>query len=107
MKELSKMNKNTYYVNVSAGEIYRDKTVDEWEYEIQATENEIAGLRSLFDRANSISNDSFGRSLLPFVPYHKDTVNDQYDDTLSSIYQMIHDLGDDDAKEHIESMGIL
>lgn len=101
------MDKNTYYVNVGQGEIYRDKTVDEWEYEIQATENEIAELRSLFDRENELSNHSFSRSLLPFVPYHKDTVNDQYDDTLSSIYQMIHDLGDDQVKDQIESMGVL
>lgn len=100
------MEKHTYYIKVGTGEIHRDKTIAEWEYKITGTEEEIARLQRLFEKINSASNHSFARSLTPY-PYHHDEENDLYDDVLSSIYQTIHDLGDENVQEHIESMGIL
>lgn len=93
---------------VGTGEIHRDKTIAEWEYEITGTEEEIARLQRLIERSTQhpITVLSFARSLTPY-PYHHDEDNDLYDNVLSSIYQTIHDLGDENVQEHIESMGIL
>ena len=100
------MGKDKYYVKVGTGEIHKDPTEAEWEYEIEATEEDIAKLQKLFDRINSVSEHSFWRSMTP-SPYHLDEENDMYDEALSSIYQTIYDLGDDNVKEQVESMGIL
>jgi len=44
---------------------------------------------------------------VPYVPYHYDRENDAYDRLLAKIFAMLHHLGDEAAKEHIESLGIL
>ncbi|HEX7065123.1 MAG TPA: hydrolase [Bacillales bacterium] len=100
------MEKNTYYVRVGTGEVLQDRSAFEWEYEIQATEEQIKRLQELLNHTGSASDHSFWRSLTPY-PYHHDEENDQYDDTLESVYQILHELGDAETKEHIESMGVL
>ena len=101
------MKKNKYYVKVGSGEILSDPTLSEWEYEIKATDDEINQLKVLFDRVDLASDHSFWRSLTPAVPYHLDEENDQYDESLSEVYQTLYRLGDENVKNHIESMDIL
>ncbi|HEU5138522.1 MAG TPA: hypothetical protein VFT51_01015 [Bacillales bacterium] len=96
------MEKQKYYVSVGSGEILSDPTATSYQFEIEATPAEVARLNALFERANSAANDGFFR----FRDYEW-SKNQNYDQTLSSIYQTIHDLGDETAREHIESMDIL
>lgn len=96
------MAKQTYYVSVGSGEIHSDPNVSSYQYKIEADESEIRRLADLFDRANDASSSSFFR-----VMQTESKKNQDYDDVLSSIYQTIHDLGDDATREHIVSMDIL
>lgn len=100
------MDKAKYYIKVGTGEINQDPTVSEWEYEIEGTEEEIGRLQQLFDRAGRASDHSFLRALTPYA-YHQDEENVRYDEALSSIYQMIYDMGDEKVKEQIKTMDVL
>lgn len=94
------MEKTRYYVKVETGEILRDKTASEWEFEIEATEDEAKRLRMLLENANAASDGSFLNAF-------SKGKNNRYDEVLPEIYQVIHDLGDEDAKNIIDSMDIL
>ncbi len=99
--------KKTYYIKVNTGEITQSATDSAWDFKIEATDEEIISLREFFD--NNYSNEwkTFFRAHVPFMEYHNDKENDAYDDTIKKVYGMIYQLGDEEAKNHIESMGIL
>jgi hypothetical protein len=101
------MERKKYYVTVGSGEIHEDQTASSYEYIIEATEEEAEQLSELFETANSASYHSFWRSHTPYIQYHHDGENDQYDDALKTIYQKIHELGNQEAKKHIETIGML
>lgn len=99
--------KKTYYVTLGTGEITKSKTDSAWDFKIEATDDDITQLREYFEQNNSTEWQSFFRAHVPYVQYHHDRENDAYDDMLMQIYQMIYQLGDEEARNHIESMGIL
>ena len=82
-------------------------TVSPWNFKIEATDNEIIQLRELFDQNYSTEWQNFFRAHVPYIQYHYDRENDAYDETLINIYQLIYQLGDQEAKQHISEMGIL
>jgi len=61
----------------------------------------------LFDQNYSTEWINFFRAHVPYVQYHYDRENDAYDNTIQQVYGILHELGDDEAKRHIESMNIL
>ncbi|GHH97375.1 hydrolase [Neobacillus kokaensis] len=99
--------KQTYYIDVGTGGISRSVTGSTWSFKIEATDAEIRQLRSLMD--NNYLNEwgNFFRAHVPYVQYHYDRQNDAYDSTIQQIYGMLYELGDEEAKKHIESMNIL
>lgn len=99
--------KKTYYITVGTGEISQSSTDSAWEFKIEATDDEIIALRELFDQNYSTEWQNFFRAHVPYVQYHHDRENDAYDDTIFQVYKQIYQLGDSEAKRHIESMGIL
>ncbi|MFE8703318.1 hydrolase [Cytobacillus sp. FJAT-54145] len=99
--------KKTYYIAVGTGEISQSSTSSPWNFKIEATDEEITALREYFEQNYSTDWQNFFRAHVPYVQYHYDRENDAYDDTMKKVYGMIYRLGDDDAKKHIESMGIL
>lgn len=99
--------KKTYYITVGSGEITQSRTDSAWDFKIEATDDEIIALRELFDQNYSTEWQNFFRAHVPYVQYHHDRENDAYDDTITQVYKMIYELGDSEAKSHIESMGIL
>jgi hypothetical protein len=99
--------KKTYYIDVGTGEISKSATDSTWSYKIQATNEEINGLRELFEQNYSNELGTFVRAHIPFAEYHHDRDNDAYDSTIQQVYSMIHQFGDEEAKNHIESMNIL
>lgn len=100
-------NKKTYYITLGSGEISQSATDSTWNYKIEATDDEIIALREYFDQNYSTEWQNFFRAHVPYVQYHYDRENDAYDETMKKIYGMIYDLGDEEARQHIESMGIL
>lgn len=101
------MSKKTYYVDLASGEISQSRSASSWNYQIVADDEEILQLRRLFDRANGANLLSFVRAHVPYIQYHYDRENDRYDQSLVKIYEMLYKLGNEEAKEHIESLGIL
>ncbi|MFK2824738.1 hydrolase [Bacillus sp. B190/17] len=94
--------KNVYYISIANGEIMRQPNVSPWNFKIYATDDEITVLRGLFDSNYSTEWENFFRAHVPYVQYHYDRENDQYDDRLKKVYKMIYDLGDEEAKQHIK-----
>ena len=99
--------KKTYYINVGSGEISQSPTASTWNYKIEATNEEITELRDLFNQNYSTEWKNFFRAHTPYVQYHYDRENDDYDKTEEKIFSMLYQLGDQEVKNHIESMNIL
>lgn len=99
--------KKPYYISLGSGEISQISTASPWNYKIEATEEEIVHLREYFDQIYSSDWQGFLRSHVPYVEYHYDPTNDAYDETLQKVYGLIHELGDDETKEHIINQGLL
>lgn len=99
--------KKTYYIDVGSGEISQSATSSTWSYKIQANDEEITQLRELFDQNYSTEWKNFYRAHVPYLEYHYDRENDAYDSTIQQVYGMLYKLGDEEAKNHIESMNIL
>jgi hypothetical protein len=99
--------KKTYYINISEGVITPVSTATPWNFKIEATDEEITALREIFEQSYSTGWQNFMRAHVPYVQYHYDRENDALDGQLLKVYEMIHELGDSEAKQHIESMGIL
>jgi hypothetical protein len=102
------MEKKTYYVAVGSGEVLENKgDVANYEFEIQATDEELDKLQELFERTDNAAQGTLVRGATPYKEYSFDKENDQYDDDLQDIYRMLHDLGNEATRKHIESMNIL
>jgi hypothetical protein len=99
--------KKTYFINIGTGEISQSSTDSAWNFKIEASDDEIIMLRELFDQNYSTEWQSFFRAHVPYVQYHHDRENDAYDDTMIQAYRIIYNLGDNEARAHISSMGIL
>ncbi|GAA0325757.1 hypothetical protein GCM10008967_15410 [Bacillus carboniphilus] len=99
--------RKTYYIDLGSGEISQSKSASTWNYQIEANNEEVTKLREYFDAMQSANWQGFMRAHVPYVQYHYDRENDANDHLLKEVYQMIHDLGDEDAKQHIEAMGVL
>ncbi|WP_047983647.1 hypothetical protein [Ornithinibacillus californiensis] len=101
------MEKKKYYVEIGSGEISQEKYQNNDSFTIHATADEVAILRAKLTNMHDSSQQSFWRAHVPIVPYHNDRANDDYDSEMVEVYQMLYELGDDTAKSHIESIGIL
>jgi hypothetical protein len=101
------VHRKTYYISLPNGEIFQDRESSTWNFKIEASDDEIMQLRKYFNHNFSVDESNFYRAHLPYLEYHNDWQNDEYDVTLQKIYRMIYELGDQGAKQHIEKMGIL
>jgi len=101
------MDKKTYYVNVGSREISEEPYTHTAAFAIQANKEEIRLLRAKMDAMQDADNISFFRAHVPFIPYHKDTGTASYDTEMGEAFQMIHDLGGEEARADLASMGIL
>ena len=101
------VHRKTYYIWLPNREIFQDRECSPWNFKIKATDDEVVQLREYFNHNYSVEEENFYRAHVPYIEYHYDRQNDEYDKTLQKIYQMIYQLGDEEAKQHIETMGIL
>src|SRR4051812_49372405 len=99
--------KKTYYVEIASGGISQSATNSPWNFKIDATTEEINTLRNYFDESEESELRNFIRAHIPFREYHHDPENDTYDTSLRQVYHLIYKLGDSEAKQQIQSMGIL
>lgn len=100
-------NKKTYYIDIGSGSISQSRSSSPWSYKIEANDEEIILLREYFDQNYSTEWKNFFRAHVPYLQYHYDRENDDYDETMVKIYKLIYELGDIEAKQHIVTMGLL
>lgn len=101
------MQKKTYYVSVATHEISQIPYGNNADFKIEATSDDVRILRAKLDNMHNADRGSFWRAHVPIMLYHNDEANDTYDTEITGVFQMLYDLGDEQAQSHIESMGIL
>lgn len=100
-------NRKTYYITVASGEITQSANAAPWDFKITATSNEIQELRSYFKQNYLTDWQSFWRSHIPYLEYHNDKENDEFDEIMLKVYEMIYRLGDEETRSHIKGMGVI
>lgn len=101
------MEKQTYYIGVSSGQITQQPETTQWEFKVEATDEEITQLRQLFNRA---AQEAMGWAYIVAHPISGSKQNLDYRDhneTLQEIYEMIYKLGDEPTREHIREHDII
>lgn len=98
--------KKTYYVDLTSESILTEP-LDSPSFVIHATEQEVNVLRAIFEKKYEADLETFVRSHIPYLEYHHDPENDHYDASQKIIYSIIYLLGNEEAKQHIEQMGVL
>lgn len=101
------MTKKKYYVSMASSEISQIQFGNNDDFTIYANDDEIRVLRAKMDQMHNADISSFWRAHIPIMSYHHDKPNDDYDAGITEAFQMIHDLGDDQTKSNLKSMGIL
>lgn len=96
-----------YFVNMQSKEISETKYGNSNYYTIFARAEEVDQLRRLMDNMSDADQASFIRAHVPFVPYHIDDATDTYDQYYKEAMKFIYQYGNHEARDHIESMGIL
>jgi hypothetical protein len=99
--------KKTYYVSVQAESIMENQGDAAYEFVIVADDREIGELQELFDALEDADQMTAIRAHIPYVQYHDDPENDDYDAQLTAVYRKLYELGTPETKRHIESMGVL
>ncbi|MEH7115217.1 hydrolase [Neobacillus niacini] len=99
--------KQSYYINIQSNEIFRGPFDGEWNFKIEATESQVNVLERLFDRNDETDWESYFRSQIPYLEYHHQPQNREYDRRIRLIYTMLFYLGDEKTRAHIREMEIL
>ncbi|WP_071459104.1 hypothetical protein [Bacillus massilinigeriensis] len=96
-----------YFVSIASGEVLEQPAEDTGYFRITATGEEVKQLREFLGENDKADWETFARAHVPFKEYHDNKADADYDRTIDEVYHLIYQLGDDKAKKHIESMGIL
>lgn len=99
--------KSRYYVSVQNRKVLQRRGDDTYEFEIEATRDEVDRLQEMFNDLADADDASFFRAHAPAVQYHEDRPNDVYDAVLRDIYRTIRRLGTEETRRHIDAMGLL
>jgi len=101
------MEKKKFFVNIGTHEISQIQFGNNEDFIIHATDEEVRLLRAKMDNMHDAGIRTFFRAHVPIMSYHKDASNDDYDQGITEAFQMIYDLGDEQTRAHLESMGVL
>ncbi|WP_027725378.1 hypothetical protein [Tuberibacillus calidus] len=98
------MEKKKYYVRVGTGEVLPDPTLSEWEFEILATPQEVHELKDLLEMTD---DEAFINYIKAHAPFQELEENIPYDKKLETVYRYLYELGTEETKAHIRSMGFI
>ncbi len=98
------MEESKVYVSLTQKKVYLYPDESPWEFKITAYQEIVPVFEKLFQQLNYIEVDNFFRAHIPFIPYHKDKENDQYDERMMKLYALIHEYTDEDSKRFIEQL---
>mgnify|MGYP001362139240 FL=1 len=96
--------KTTLYVNVLNQSYNYIPTGEPCEFKIELEPEKAFIFKKLFNQLNALEFDNLVRAHLPYLPYHLDQENDEIDVRLKKIYALIHEFGDEEAKEFVEQL---
>ncbi|MCF3943488.1 hydrolase [Oceanobacillus alkalisoli] len=99
--------KEKYYVNIAEGGISQETEATNATFGIYADNGEIGKLREKMTNMDDANNGSYIRAHSPFFPQDESPENARYDNNLKDLYALLYELGDEETKAHIESIGIL
>jgi len=99
--------KNSYYINIQSHEIFSQPDGVEWDFKIEATSSQLSVLERLFDKTDETDWESYFRAHIPYLEYHHQPQNKEYDLRLYLIYTLLYYLGDENTRQHIGNMGII
>ena len=99
--------KNSYYINIQSHEIFSQPDGVEWDFKIEATSSQLSALERLFDKTDETDWESYFRAHIPYLEYHHQPQNKEYDLRLYLIYTLLYYLGDESTRQHIGNMGII
>jgi hypothetical protein len=99
--------KHSYFINIQSHEIFGEPNGGGWDFKINATESQVAVLERLFDKTDETDWESYIRAHIPFLEYHHQPENKEYDLRMMVIYSLLYYLGDEKTRAHIRDMGIL
>ena len=101
------MEKKTFYIEVGSGEITEPEETGQFEFEIQANDEEINQLQALFEESAEAQEGTAKGASSAHPINHNFRDNDASDYWLREIYRKLYDLGTPETKKHIESMNML
>ena len=100
--------KQTYFVDINSGDILQDPNQNaSTSFRIFATPTEVNELKMLFNDNYDDDMSTMRRAQVPFRQYHNSPEDDHYDQSMRDIYSKIYMLGDEEARRHINEIGIL
>lgn len=99
------MDKKKYWVSVGGQEIVSPGEGTNYEFEIEATQEELNRLKKLLDETNREANRPHGSEQA--AASGREQSNRNYEERLTEVYRLIYDLGIPRTKEHIEYMHVL
>jgi hypothetical protein len=100
------MEKERYYVSVSAHTITKEPSVND-QLTVMATDKEREYLESLFQKEERDDEVTQLRAMIPYKSADHDPSNKQYNADLIDVYRYIHKIGTNETKRHIEYMDII
>ena len=98
--------RKSYFVSLDKEEITEVSIPDTTEFEIKATDSDIAELNNLFREKNKREKKAVEFLAKPFNEWGADDERDAYDNYLTSIYNRLYQLGTLETKQKIERMGL-
>ncbi|KKB36487.1 hypothetical protein [Bacillus thermotolerans] len=98
--------KHIYYVDPASREMLPTSDA-KGNFRIAVTEEEADFIRQILSENYSAEVSTFARAHVPYLDYSIDPQDDQYDRSLIAIYGLIYKFGDEEARHHIDQMGIL
>lgn len=107
------MEKQIYYVTVDVGpqtgEIRDEIDLNDpnYDFEIEATKEEIHQLEELFERTQEKDISTFALAHMPYQTKDRAQKSREEDDQITKIYQMIYRLGTEQTKKRMRESGMV
>ncbi|MRH44449.1 hypothetical protein GH741_17535 [Aquibacillus halophilus] len=101
--------KETYYISIEAGRIDKEKIgVDHTYFEVIVDGKELYDLEYLLYQASAMDKDA-AKSMVekPLSEKSIDNKRDSFQKTLEELYRKVYELGTEETKSNIRSLGIL
>ena len=102
--EVATMEKQTFYVSVPHLTCSAYPGALPYDFKLELEPHKARVFQRLFGYIYQLESSNMVRAHLPFIPYHMDELNHDIDHRYKQIYALIHEFGDEQAREFVEQM---